>query len=173
MARNVEIKARITEFDRLEKRFSQKATQDVTYISQDDTFFKCDSGRLKLREFSDGTGELIFYRRGDVEGPKESFYLRSGTQDPAVLRESLSLAYGEAGRVRKLRTLYMMGRTRVHLDKVEQLGEYIELEVVLDDTETVEDGVREAHQIMLDLGIDKQQLEESAYVDLLNKQVRN
>ena len=70
-------------------------------IHQDDTFFVCGSGRIKLRAFADGTGELIHYRRDIGRGPKMSFYLRSPTAAPDSLREVLFQAYGQAGRVRK------------------------------------------------------------------------
>jgi predicted adenylyl cyclase CyaB len=79
----------------------------------------------------------------------------------------LSLAYGEVGRVIKQRTLYLLGRTRIHLDRVEGLGEFMELEVVLDEHETSEHGISEAHRLMALLNIDASQLVETAYVDLL------
>jgi len=71
--------------------------------------------------FSDGSGELIFYRRPDVRGPKESFYVRSPTSAPETLREALTVPYGQTGKVRKRRTLFRVGRTRVHLDRVADL----------------------------------------------------
>jgi predicted adenylyl cyclase CyaB len=83
------------------------------------------------------------------------------------LREALSLAYGQAGRVQKHRTLYLAGRTRVHLDRVVGLGHFVELEVVLEDDEPSDVGVREAHELMARLGIEPSQLIEGAYVDLL------
>src|SRR5205823_5381733 len=110
---------------------------------------------------------LIFYRRANQQGPKESFYLRSPTSAPDELRESLALAYGAVGRVKKRRTLFLVGRTRVHLDQVEALGEFLELEVVLGDGERSENGAREAQRLMDTLGIDTSQLVEQAYVDLL------
>ncbi|WP_243688441.1 class IV adenylate cyclase [Geotalea toluenoxydans] len=122
MARNIEIKAYIESVDALVPKAAAIADQGPIDIIQDDTFFRCDSGRLKLRAFSPDEGELIFYRRADQQGPKESFYLRSSTPAPETLRESLSLAYGQAGRVRKHRTLFLAGRTRIHLDKVEAGG---------------------------------------------------
>jgi predicted adenylyl cyclase CyaB len=79
------------------------------------------------------------------------------------------LAYGEIGRVRKHRTLYMVGRTRVHLDQVEGLGHFLELEVVLADGDTVEAGVQEARRIMAGLGVQSSQLVEGAYLDLLSR----
>jgi predicted adenylyl cyclase CyaB len=85
------------------------------------------------------------------------------------LRDALSHAHGTAGRVVKHRTLYIVGRTRVHLDRVEGLGHFMELEVVLDDNEPIEAGVHEAHSLMAKLGVESSQLVETAYVDLLAK----
>ena len=100
-------------------------------------------------------------------GPKESFYLRSPTTSPETLRESLTLAYGQVGRVRKYRTLFLVGRTRVHLDRVEDLGHFLELEVMLVDDESPEQGIREASELMDRLGVQPSQLIEGAYLDLL------
>ena len=143
------------------------ADQGPIDIVQDDTFFVCDAGRLKLRAFSEEEGELIFYRRANQVGPKESFYVRSPTAAPASLRESLTLAYGQSGRVQKRRTLFMAGRTRIHLDRVVGLGHFLELEVVLEEQEPSEAGVREAYELMARLGVEPSQLVEGAYVDLL------
>ena len=73
MARNIEIKAHIPSVAALLERAAALADQGPTEIRQDDTFFECRSGRLKLRTFANGEGELIFYRRTDEHGPKESF----------------------------------------------------------------------------------------------------
>ena len=167
MARNIEIKARIESIETIAAKAVAIADKGPIEIIQDDTFFRCESGRLKLRAFSKEEGELIFYRRANKQGPKESFYLRSPTSTPETLRDSLSLAYGQAGRVQKHRTLFLVGRTRVHLDNVEGLGHFLELEVVLDEGESGEVGVREAHELMTKLGIEPSQLIEGAYVDLL------
>lgn len=69
--------------------------------------------------------------------------------------------------MRKHRTLFMVGRTRVHLDKVEGLGDFLELEVVLAEDEANEAGVSIAHDLLEKLGISRHQLIEDAYVDLL------
>jgi predicted adenylyl cyclase CyaB len=172
MPRNVEIKARLDNFSAVAAKAAAMAEHGPIAIAQDDTFFRCDNGRLKLRVFSEMEGELIFYRRTDRQGPKESFYVRSPTASPASLREALTLAHGEIGRVVKDRTLYLLGRTRIHLDKVQGLGDFLELEVVLEDGEPLEAGVREAHRLMTDLGIAPSQLVGGAYVDLLTKGLR-
>jgi len=167
MARNIEVKARIENVAALKPLVAGIASEGPLEIAQDDTFFTCATGRLKLRAFSNDSGELIFYRRVNQTGPKESFYLRSPTSSPETLRESLSLAYGQIGRIRKYRTLFLVGRTRVHLDRVEGLGHFLELEVMLVDDESADQGVREASDLMDRLGIQPGQLIEGAYLDLL------
>jgi predicted adenylyl cyclase CyaB len=167
MARNIEIKARIESVEAMRTKAAALANQGPIDLLQDDTFFMCERGRLKLRACSANEGQLIFYQRSNQTGPKESFFLIAPTSSPDTLREALSLAYGQAGRVRKHRTLYLVGRTRVHLDRVEELGHFLELEVVLSEGEQSASGVEEAHKLMAALGIAPTQLIEGAYVDLL------
>ena len=167
MPRNIEIKAHILSLEAVARKAAAIADQGPFELEQDDTFFPCESGRLKLRAFSSDSGELIFYRRPDQQGPKESFYLLSPTSVPDTLRQTLLLAYGQTGRVRKHRTLFIVGRTRVHLDDVQDLGKFLELEVVLNENEPAEHGIREALELMSKLGVEPSQLIEGAYVDLL------
>jgi adenylate cyclase class IV len=167
MARNVEIKARLQHLEAMVPRVASIADDGPVPIEQDDTFFGCATGRLKLRAFAAGDGELIFYRRADTAGPKTSFHLRTPTQDPDGLRDALASALGIVGRVRKRRTLFLVGRTRIHLDRVEGLGDFLELEVVLGDDEPAEAGVAIAQALMDRLGVDAASLVATAYVDLL------
>ena len=167
MARNIEIKAHVVDLSAVTARAAAIADKGPVEIRQDDTFFACERGRLKLRAFSSVEGELIFYRRTDQPGPKQSFYVRTPTASPDSLREALTLAYGEVGRVRKRRTLFMVGRTRIHLDEVEGLGDFLELEVVMRDNEPLDAGVREAEDLMARLQVQPSQLIDRAYVDLL------
>jgi len=168
-ARNVEIKARIASLEAIAPRVAALADSGPIEIEQDDTFFHCERGRLKLRAFSPSQGELIFYRRANQAGPKESRFIISPTGSPDSLREALALAFGTAGRVRKRRSLYLVGRTRVHLDRVEGLGHFLELEVVLAEGESTDAGVKEARGLMAALGLAEDQLIEDAYVDLLTR----
>jgi predicted adenylyl cyclase CyaB len=167
MPRNVEIKARIESLEALAERVAAIADEGPIEMFQDDTFFMCERGRIKLRALSETEGQLIFYQRPNEKGPKESSYIVSPTAAPDSLREALLLAYGQAGRVRKHRTLYVVGRTRVHLDRVEGLGQFVELEVVLCDGEDTTAGIEEAQRLMAVLGISSTQLLDGAYVDLL------
>ena len=175
MPRNIEIKARIESVESITPKAAAIAKAGPIEIAQDDTFFRCEAGRLKLRVLTSDSAELIFYRRASQRGPQESFYLRSPSPAPDSLRECLSLAYGQVGRVRKQRTLFLVDRTRLHLDRVEGLGHFLELEIPLAENEPAESGVREAEKIMQKLGVEPAQLVEGAYLDLLavKRQVTN
>lgn len=167
MAHNIEIKANIRCIEQLRPIAAAISDGEPVEILQDDTFFPCTTGRLKLRAFEDGTGVLIFYQRADEKGPKKSFFTTAPTQMADELRQTLTLAYGQSGRVKKQRTLLTVGRTRIHLDRVEGLGDYLELEVLMADDEAAEAGEQEAYATMARLGVQQSQLVERAYVDLL------
>ena len=83
------------------------------------------------------------------------------------MHELLAALHGVRAQVVKTRTLYLVGRTRVHVDAVENLGNFVELEVVLRPGEDPREGEREAHELMAALGISPDQLVAHAYVDLL------
>jgi predicted adenylyl cyclase CyaB len=167
MARNVEIKARLASIAAIEPKVAALADAGPTPIAQDDTFFHCPHGRLKLRVFADGSGELIAYERSDTAGPKLCDYVRTPVAEPDSLREALTRACGQRGRVVKQRTLYRIGATRVHLDVVEGLGHFLEIEVVLREDQTIAEGEAVARRLLTAFGIAPAQLLAQAYIDLL------
>ncbi len=169
MARNVEIKARIDSIEALLPAAATLADHGPEHMAQDDTFFGCLHGRLKLRVFADGRGELIAYERPDRSGPKTSDYRITPVPEPDALRETLRRALGVTGRVVKQRTLFLAGRTRVHLDRVDGLGDFLELEVVLREGEDEQDGIAEAQDLLARLNVQPSQLVCGAYLDLLLK----
>ena len=170
MPHNIEIKAWVNSLEEIEACAARLAQQGAVVIQQEDTFFNIPQGRLKLRKFDAAHGELIYYERQDTLEPKESFYLRSATTEPDELVETLSAALGLRGVVRKQRTLYLVGQTRVHLDRVEGLGNFVELEVVLAAGQTTDAGVQVAQELMQVLGISLDGLVPGAYIDLLEQQ---
>ena len=167
MPTNIEIKARVDSLAKLLPAVAALADAEPAHVVQDDTFFSCPNGRLKLRVFGEGHGVLIFYRRADEPGPKSSFYVHSETADPDGLRAVLTDANGEVGRVRKHRTVFRIGKTRVHLDRVDGLGEFLEVEVSIDDTLEYDAAVSEANRLLAVLGIEDSALVQGAYVDIL------
>jgi len=169
MPANIEIKARVRDFPALRKRAEALADGPVEVISQEDTFFNAPHGRLKLRQLAPARGQLVYYERSDSAGPKRSEYFIAETADPPALKAALSAALGVRGVVRKTRTLYMVGQTRLHLDEVEGLGQFMELEVVLRPGQTDMEGQSIADDLMVKLGIEQGDLLEGAYMDLLEK----
>lgn len=167
MAMNVEIKARIKDIDALRGRIEAISGAPCEEIHQEDTFFPVPKGRLKLRILSPERGELIYYDREDTYEPKPSHYLIAETTNPAALHAVLANALGLRGIVHKSRLLYRVGKTRIHLDTVEGLGYFLELEVVLDQGESVERGEKVAWEIMAKLEIEEANLVRGAYIDLL------
>jgi predicted adenylyl cyclase CyaB len=170
MATNIEIKAETKDLKKLRALAEELSDVAGATITQEDTFFHAPRGRLKLRTLSPERGELIYYERADASGPKPSNYLVYATSDPNSLKATLSASLGVRGIVRKRRTLYRVGQTRIHLDEVEHLGTFLELEVVLGPGQGEHEGAMIAAELMAQLGIKKGDLIEVAYIDLLEGQ---
>ncbi|MBT2555554.1 class IV adenylate cyclase [Arthrobacter sp. ISL-5] len=168
MPTNVEIKARVDRLETLLPVIAALADAGPEHVVQDDTFFSCEGGRLKLRALRDDHGVLIYYRRADELGPKTSFYVHSETSDPDGLRSVLALAYGESGRVRKRRMVFRIGQARIHLDRVDGLGDFLELEVGVEDGLEPDAATSEAHRLVAAFGIEAGAMVSGAYVDLLS-----
>lgn len=168
MNSNIEIKARARDFARLRQLAQQLTDTPEQVLEQDDTFFCVPHGRLKLRTFSPIHGELIYYQRDNLAGPKRSHYCISPTPDPLGLKATLAAALGIQGSLRKKRLLYLVGQTRIHLDQVETLGKFVELEVVMTPNQTSASATQTAHDLMKTLEIHPDDLIDRAYIDLLN-----
>ena len=169
LPRNVEIKARLRNIDEVRKRSEALSGGPPEILQQEDVFFPAQRGRLKLRRLGPDQGQLISYERPDVSGPKTCAYAISQTREPQQLREVLSAALGEATIVKKVREVYIVGQTRIHLDDVEGLGAFMELEVVLAEQQSERSGEETALKLMAQLGIEKTDLVEGAYADLLRE----
>ncbi len=167
MPRNVEIKARVRDMEQVRVLARELSGGPPEILEQEDVFFPAAHGRLKLRRFAADHGQVIFYDRPDLSGPKTCTYAISETREPALLREVLGAALGEAMIVKKLREVYLVGQTRIHLDEVEGLGTFLELEVVLGENESAAAGRKTALALMERLGIEEADLVEGAYADLL------
>ena len=169
MPANIEIKARVRDFNEIKTRAEKLSNTPVEIIPQEDIFFNVPQGRLKLRVLAPDRGQLIYYTRPDQEGPKRSDYHIAHTAVPENLKHVLELAYGIRGVVKKTRYLYLVGQTRVHLDDVEGLGHFMELEVVMRDGQGDAEGQEIAEGLMTSLGVERSDLLDGAYMDLLEK----
>ena len=167
MSRNVEIKASCPDLNPVRGGAARLASSPGQIVDQRDTFFVVPTGRLKVREFADGSGELIAYERSDQKEPKTSEYTRIECREAAALIHALKRVLALRGVVVKRREVFLVGRTRIHLDQVEDLGSFVELEVVLSEGGSFENGVREADELLQALGLPRSALIAGAYIDLL------
>lgn len=135
-------------------------------LEQTDLFFHAPTARLKLRLFGDGTGELIAYRRPDLPGARGSDYEIYPTTEPGSLRRTLEAALELQGIVRKRRRLLLGRHTRIHLDEVDGLGNFVELETVLRDQSDA-DAHSELTEVATALGLSTLPAVPGAYLDLL------
>jgi homotetrameric cytidine deaminase len=131
LARNVELKARDPQPSRTLELALALGAEDRGQIAQTDTYFAGARGRLKLREQEPGDPELIQYRRADAAHARESEYRRVPVADAPALRAALDAALGTLVVVEKRRRLLLVENMRVHLDAVEGLGSFVELEAVV------------------------------------------
>ena len=131
MAKNLEFKVRCESLDTLLPKLADlKATHRGT-IHQVDTYFHNPKGRLKLRETDElDEGWLIYYERPNALESRYSIYQLSEIAEPTALKELLTAALGIKTIVKKQRSLWMYKNTRIHLDIVADLGEFVELETV-------------------------------------------
>lgn len=169
MAKNIEIKARARDFEQ-QLATAKTLCDGATFVlDQRDVFYRCHDGRLKLRFENDDPPVLVAYHRPDQDGPKLSDYLLYESRDGQQLDATLAKVLGRLGVVCKHRRVYMVGQTRVHMDQVEGLGDFIELEVVLETDQSTEEGTAIAQQLMRQLGIRKEDLLTGAYFDMLQQ----
>ncbi len=170
MAANIEFKARLHNVAEQERAAESLAGVAPEILFQRDTFFYSNHGRLKLREISGGEPHLIQYFRDDEAEVRRSDYLIVPVADPTMFVEAMDRAQGIRGVVRKVRKLWIVGQTRIHFDAVDGLGEFVELEVVLDDEQTDAEGKSVAEQIMQALDIRHDDIVECAYIDLIERE---
>ncbi|XP_028397002.1 uncharacterized protein LOC114520855 [Dendronephthya gigantea] len=167
MPSNVEIKATIRDYDQFRSLAETISGQKGELIVQEDIFFHAPNGRLKLRILQDRPSELISYSRSDQSGPKLSEFYITEIPKPEDLKKTLGTSLGVKGVVKKERLLFLVGQTRIHLDKVESLGCFMELEVVLRENQTTNEGSEVASDLMKKLNINEDDLITCAYIDLL------
>jgi adenylate cyclase class IV len=167
VATNIEWKARARDAARQRELAAGRTGAAPELLEQVDTFFNVPHGRLKLRQFASDRGELIYYERPDRAGPKASNYTLVPTPQPEALRDVLARALGVGGVVRKRRWLYHAGPARIHVDEVDGLGTFLEVEVVLRPGQAPAEGERLADELRRELQVADEDLIDVAYLDLL------
>ena len=131
--RNLEFKARIGDAKAVMAKARALGFDLWGDLRQTDTYFATPRGRLKLRETAGFQAELIFYERDEHGADRASDYEVAHSTEPEALRGLLAASLGVMATVRKRRTLLVLDGTRVHLDNVEGLGAFMEIEVPVQD----------------------------------------
>jgi predicted adenylyl cyclase CyaB len=165
--RNVELKARVASLEPLREIAERLATQRLGRQVQTDTYFHCRNGRLKLREISAQEAQLIWYCRPDVADAKTSSYYLTPVADPALLKKALGGALGVQTVVVKQRDVYLHHNVRIHLDDVQQLGCFLELEAVLSAESDARAGREQVERLREEFAIAASDLLTSSYGDML------
>ena len=135
--------------------------------AQTDTYFQVHAGRLKLREIEGQAAQLIWYLRPDTAGGRLSDYQLTAVLDPAALRAMLAGALGLRRVVKKRREIYLWKNVRIHLDVVEGLGSFLELEAVVTAEEDLAASQRHLDMLTDALGIRPGDTIAGSYADLL------
>jgi homotetrameric cytidine deaminase len=175
---NVELKARNPDPARTLERALALGAEDRGEIKQRDTYFAGAHGRLKLREHETAgsplwdelieyTHELIAYSRPDMTEARTSSYHRVPVADVAPLHEALDAAYGELVTVTKRRRLLLWEGVRIHLDEVEELGSFIELEAVVEPGSDLSIAREKVERLRKELEVKDADLVATSYSDLL------
>jgi adenylate cyclase, class 2 len=165
---NVEAKFKLANPEHAREVATRLGFEARRILSQRDTFFHVAYGKLKLREEATGAW-LIHYRRrreGDLE---LSDYEIVPVVEPARARSMLASALGILAEVRKERTLLTRGNIRLHLDRVEGLGDFGEIEAVLESGETAESNRAAVREILSALDIGERDLIGVSYFEMMLK----
>jgi predicted adenylyl cyclase CyaB len=168
MSQNVELKFKVADRQQLERALHGLVGQPAGVFHQEDIFFAVPFGyRFKLRQSTEGKAELIIYSRADVPSIRNSKYIRVPLWNSNLVRAVLGMILRERGNVCKHRTLYLKGSTRIHVDEVDGLGTYGEIEVVIGSNCNQHDANHIASKLVRKLSISKSSIVNLAYIDLL------
>ena len=171
MSENIEIKAICHDLNATERRIREITRRSPNDDYQVDTYFNVTHGRLKLRESTIDGNYLIPYVRADEAGPRRSQYAKISVDNPELVKELFSMLMGTHIVVSKKRKIYIDDNVRIHLDQVENLGTFIEIEAVMDknnNDKQVE--IQKVHRLMNLIGISEADLIPFSYESLLISQ---
>ena len=164
---NVEIKARCADHDVVRAALQHLGSRKVGLDRQIDTYFRVPNGRLKLRE---GTIEnsLIHYDRPDQSGPKTSDVLLYRVDPDPSLKAVLSRALGVLVVVDKQREIHFVDNVKIHLDVVEGLGTFLEIEAIDSDGSRTEAQLQaQCEAFMAHFGVSSRDLMNESYSDMM------
>ena len=166
---NIEIKAKSDNNHKIRSILKDKNADFKGIDHQLDTYFNVTEGRLKLRQ-GNIENSLIFYKRDDSSQPKESNVTLYRTKSSEDLKEVLENALGVRITVDKQREIYFIDNVKFHLDKVKNLGEFIEIEAIGNNESERENLLKQCNYYLQLFEIKKEDLISVSYSDMLLQQ---
>ena len=164
---NIELKARYEDREKALSVLERLGAKYVSTETQIDTYFSVGSYRMKLRETTLGDHRIIWYSRPNHPDSRKSTYRMESIPDPEAKKRIFSREMGVKVVVTKERILYMIGPVRVHLDRVEGLGDFLEFEAVLEDGYTEGDAYAQVADLRREFEINDEDLIAGSYSDLV------
>lgn len=167
MSENIEIKAKLNNFDVVYNIIKKLTRTNPTLLIQQDIYYRVPSGRLKLRSICDDYHEIIFYNRPNQAGPKNSEYYRYQVEQKDDVDLFFKRIFGQLVIVNKHRNLFLQNNIRFHLDDVDNLGQFLEIEYVLSPNESRREAFNKVNELINQLHIDRNSFVVCSYADLL------
>jgi predicted adenylyl cyclase CyaB len=167
---NIEIKARCINATEIRNYLFEKNAQFKGVDMQTDTYFNVKKGRLKLRQ-GNIENSLIYYNRENIADPKMSeVHLFQVENNSELLKVILTNANGIKVVVKKKREIYFIENVKFHIDEVEGLGSFIEIEAIDKDGTLGQELIRQQCAFyLIQFGITEENLLTHSYSDLLMK----
>lgn len=129
--KNLEVKARVKGHRVLKSKLKKLGARFIEDLHQIDTYFKVPKGRLKLREEGKKGAYLIYYERGEKSTQRWSTYYTHAVADTKTFKQVFGASLGVRIVVDKQRGLYVYKNARIHVDRVRGLGDFMEIEVLV------------------------------------------
>jgi len=175
--RNLELKSRYHNVEKLRNLAREIGAEYQKTMRQTDTYFAVKDrfasplrsepkGRLKLRETDGEPAQLVYYEREDKQASSHSNYLICEISNPVDFKKVMIAAFGLKVEVIKSRELWMFRSTRIHIDEVNGLGHFVELETVID-KQTDKEAQKEHQFVKEKLEIDDAKLIAFSYGDMI------
>ena len=167
--KNIEIKARYSKTNRAREILKTIETEFSRTEIQTDTYYNIENGRLKIREIESGPSQLVHYFRENKAGPRPSRYEIVSLREVKKVKARLQEEHGLLGIVKKKREIWVWKNVRIHLDVVDGLGRFLELEAVVDKEEDMKNDETKVRWLMEKFDIEEKDLVAESYIDMVER----
>lgn len=171
----VEVKARLENVSRFKELLGEIGAKlskieehlDVYYNNPDLRDFRASDEALRLRRVNDLV--TLTYKGKKIDSISKSrreieCAISSFEEMDAILK---SLGFLPTGEVMKRRHIYLIEELKICVDKVKNLGSFVEVELTCKHESSVENGVIRAIRLLEQLGLSRNDLIRRSYLEML------